>query len=523
MPPKKGGEEGGDSDLEEQEKLTAEVERMRQSVLDIIEDRSTTYEAVKYFVSRRVNRLTLESLEKHVSDYHKLDEFDSQLANEYTAWVSKVNEQELEAAEDILAPSKIEALFEEYGTTKDKAVEMFTQIAQNFPGHIKVKEHLKFLSVQVSALDLPLPLSSSSSVSGKGESYVKAKIPKIQVAVDDELEALQTIFSESVEKRSLSLEDIEKGVTKLERKIGEDSAFEKLLRELHGFDDCEDVFEEAETWQEKALTSIKTFLGLVQAERKKTEVKQSQQSKPSFPTLLKKRDPPVFKGDCLEFMDFKRKWINTVHSSKPPEDFELDLLKTNIPEQGRKKLFGVESLATAWKLLDKLYGDSKLICQKLKNKLKNLNPKSTEEHEVIIELSDEVDYLVKRLKELDACSLLIVDNDYLNAVYIHLPKYNQMAWDMVDTDTYDNEWQAFMVFMHEISTAALKKRTRMESLKEMEKSVPEKKKEKVATLVATVSGYADQGKGMSGAGGGDGQTKHDRGKNLIWTGKHSGN
>ena len=136
------------------------------------------YEAVKYFVTRRVNRLTLESLEKHLSEYHKLDEFDSQLANEYTAWVSKVDEQELEKADDILAPTKIEALFEEYGTTKDKAVEMFTQIAQNFPAHMKVKEHLKFLTGQVSALDLPLPSSSASSVSGKGELCVKGKIPK---------------------------------------------------------------------------------------------------------------------------------------------------------------------------------------------------------------------------------------------------------------------------------------------------------------------------------------------------------
>ena len=509
MPPKKSSdgdlEEG---DLGEQAKLTAEVQRLRQSVLDIIEDRSATYEAVKYFVTRRVNRLTLETLEKHTSDYHKLDEFDSQLATEYTAWVSKVNEDDLETAEDLLAPSKIEALFEEYGATKDKAVEMFTQIAQAFPDHIKVKEHLKFLKSEVSALLLPLPPSSSSSVSGKGETYVKGKIPKIEAAVQAELDALQTNLAKSVEQRSLSLGDIEKGVTKLERKIGEDSAFDKLLRELHGFEDCEAMFEEAETWQEDTLSSIKTLLCLVQAERKKTEVKSVQQPKLSFPTLLKKRDPPEFKGDCLEFMDFKRKWNNSVHSSKPPEDFELDLLKTNIPEQGKKKLFGVESLATAWNLLDKLYGDTKLICQKLKNKLKNLQPKSTEEHEIIIELSDEVDYLVKRLKELDANSLLIVDNDYLNAVYIHLPKYNQMAWDMYDTDTFTSEWQAFMVFMHEIATAALKKRTRIESLKEMEKSVSSKKKEKVATLAATVTDPVKVDRRDSG--GGDAKAKQDR-------------
>ena len=226
----------------------------------------------------------------------------------------------------------------------------------------------------------------------------------------------------------------------------------------------------------------------MKSERKKTEVKTSQQPKSSSQTFLKKRDPPAFKGDCLEFMDFKRKWNNLVHSNNPPEEFEMDLLKSNITEQGRKKLFGVESLLTAWKLLEKLYGDKKLICQKLKNKLKNLQPKSVEEHEIIIELSDEVDYLVKRLKELNAISLLQVDNDYLNAVYLHLPKYNQTAWDMYDTDSYDDEWQAFMVYMHEISTAALKKRTRVESLKEMEKNHEKNPaKKKVSTLTTTVT------------------------------------
>ena len=117
---------------------------------------------------------------------------------------------------------------------------------------------------------------------------------------------------------------------------------------------------------------------------------------------------------------------------------------------------------------------------------------------------------MKRLKELDAISLLYVDNDYLNGVYIHLPKYNQLAWDMYDTDTFDNEWQAFMVFMHEISTAALKKRTRMESLKEMEKAVPVKKK--VAALAAAVSEPVEPVKVEYSKGGGDGQAKQSRWK-----------
>ena len=143
----------------------AEVTRLRQTVIDLVRDRGPTYEAVKHFTTRRVNRLTLETLEKHTCDYHKLDELDGQLAAEYANYISKVEESELETAGDMLAPSKFEALFEEYGAIKDKAVEMFNNMAQTFPDHLKVKEHLKFLSSQVSALDLPLPASSESSSS----------------------------------------------------------------------------------------------------------------------------------------------------------------------------------------------------------------------------------------------------------------------------------------------------------------------------------------------------------------------
>ena len=70
----------------------------------------------------------------------------------------------------------------------------------------------------------------------------------------------------------------------------------------------------------------------------------------------------------------------------------------------------------AWILLDKLYGDERLICQKLKSRLKNLTPKAKESHEIMLELNDEVSYLVKRLATLKATEILYLDVDYLNAV-----------------------------------------------------------------------------------------------------------
>ena len=107
----------------------------------------------------------------------------------------------------------------------------------------------------------------------------------------------------------------------------------------------------------------------------------------------------------------------------------MDLLKENIPEEGRKKLYGVDSLTSAWKQLEKLYRDKSLFCQKLKSRLKNLKPSSNQPHEIVIEINNEIEYLVKRLKDINAVTLLYFDNEYLNVCYKHLPSIYQHEWD----------------------------------------------------------------------------------------------
>ena len=72
--------------------------------------------------------------------------------------------------------------------------------------------------------------------------------------------------------------------------------------------------------------------------------------------------------------------------------------------------------------------------------MKSLEPISTEPHEIIIELNEEVDYLVKRLVKLEAQNLLVSDNDYLNAIYSKLPHDEQRAWDVFDFVDFIFEW-----------------------------------------------------------------------------------
>ena len=38
----------------------------------------------------------------------------------------------------------------------------------------------------------------------------------------------------------------------------------------------------------------------------------------SFSTFFKKQDPPKFKGDCLDYLEFKKKWASQVTSHNPP-------------------------------------------------------------------------------------------------------------------------------------------------------------------------------------------------------------
>ena len=128
-------------------------------------------------------------------------------------------------------------------------------------------------------------------------------------------------------------------------------------------------------------------------------------------------------------MEWKSLWKSSVSSCNPAPEFELTRIKEHIPEGAKKKLFDVHSLSKAWDILDSTYGDKMLISQKLKNKMKHLKPVSKEPHELVIEIHEEVDYLVKRLVKVELQELLKTDADYLSAIYSHLPENNQMLWD----------------------------------------------------------------------------------------------
>ena len=56
-----------------------------------------------------------------------------------------------------------------------------------------------------------------------------------------------------------------------------------------------------------------------------------------------------------------------------------------------------------------------------------------------------------------------------------MPHDEQRAWDVFNLEDFVSEWQAFYEFLNNMYQAALRKRTRMESLKEMLGEKPQKK------------------------------------------------
>ena len=89
---------------------------------------------------------------------------------------------------------------------------------------------------------------------------------------------------------------------------------------------------------------------------------------------LAKTKPPYFKGDVIEYPEFKRKWNALVHAASLPIEAELDKLRDALPKSAKDQLCGCKTLVEAWGILDKRYGNPDLIAKKLKDQLKTVKP-----------------------------------------------------------------------------------------------------------------------------------------------------
>ena len=455
----------------------ATVESMEQTLADLFESREEHQDTLDWFSKKeQLTRTDITRLEAVIAAYDAVKDIDSQIVKAQLKWMNLKRKGSEEFKDHEYASEKFDAKMDVFGQIFDKVRAKFQEMSKTYPDNEVVQDLLKDFLPKENILpkDLIAGNKSVTSASGRGAEYAKNKLPKLKEDIKTKFYKFQFEFELGAE-RSVSLEELLDGVNILVKILDVDGKFEKLLREFEENEENAKVAEAFDVWKDDYVSKINKLKNtLTKAVQPTTEVSGKKDST-SFQAYFKKMSPPTFSGDCIDYLEWKTKWKSVVSICHQPPSIELDRIKENIPESAKKRLFDVRTLPQAWKVLDKLYGDKKLISQKLKNKMKNLKPVSKMPHEVIIELHEEVDYLVKRLVSLEIKDLLETDADYITAIYSHFPECYQLLWDEFEVEDYDSEWQAFQVFLEEKYETALKKRTRMESMKEMKNDISENK------------------------------------------------
>ena len=162
---------------------------------------------------------------------------------------------------------------------------------------------------------------------------------------------------------------------------------------------------------------------------------------------LAKTKPPYFKGDVIEYPEFKRKWNALVHAASLPIEAELDKLRDALPKSAKDQLCGCKTLVEAWSILDKRYGNPDLIAKKLKDQLKTVKPEGKSDPERVINLHVKVRSLVVQLTTMNMQQSLKYDPEFLGAVYNCLPVKFQDKWLDLNKSSFDTKWDAMISFL----------------------------------------------------------------------------
>ena len=160
---------------------------------------------------------------------------------------------------------------------------------------------------------------------------------------------------------------------------------------------------------------------------------------------LEKSRPPKFTGDIVDYPEFKRKWLSLVSKANLPEESEVDKLRDAIPFDAKDQLYGVKTMGKSWEILDKRFGNSRLIASKLKSQLKSIQSEGKSDPEKVISLTIKVRTIVTKLEALKMDSALEHDCEYLAAVYCALPSTEQRKW--LELEKSDNHWSDMLKFI----------------------------------------------------------------------------
>ena len=248
----------------------------------------------------------------------------------------------------------------------------------------------------------------------------------------------------------------EEGLRELKADLKSEKEVLKLLDNIDEYADTpEEDFNNFRNWRVIQLGIVESLLDMVQDKREECDRLHRAKPRGATPMMFEKMKLPIFTGKSLDYVDFKIKWMDQVHTAGFNELQELANLKDKIPKNATDKMFGITTLEDAWKILDNNYGNRELTVSLLKNKLKNIKPSAKEDHNRVIELKDQLSHLSRRMTAVGGQSLLDSDMDFIASISKHLPDHLRYKWDVVSCETTGSKWMSFSKFMENEADVAL--------------------------------------------------------------------
>ena len=406
------------------------------------------YESIRELVQRAVDPTNPSLVKSHGKNRAKLDDSYLELMHDW-----KVFKRDLNVASDVLNEK------DENGASKFEHDDVWMEDFKD-----KYCELIEKSDVLLEADETLQDATDAKEVKDKLDTEISAKqLREVKVVQElgDQMAALSTAITNSVKRIS---EEVVKMVDGQEGSLRVQAFKADLASVKNEIDDkflciynqfvC--MLGDLEAAKKKALKD--DFVTLEKAKIDNLVVLLNKKVKETFvsstvshhkdnkhdQTYLKKIEPPDFNGDIVDYADFVRKWKAQVGKAGLSAESKMDRLRDHVPNQAAKALYGETSMAGAWNVLDKLFGNKDLIANKLKVQLKSIKPKGKKDQDVLIDLVTEVNNIVLRLKTLNMEQMLVVDSDFLSAVYRVLPSASQKDWLEFNAEIYTIQWEAFM-------------------------------------------------------------------------------
>ena len=256
-PPQPGQdhEEGDDTDLEEATTLANALTELRKRRVKP-KKRLLAFSSVTG-VSRRM----LNELGVIVSLYREVKDIEREISDKYSEWLIVCGKDEtvLEDENNPLKPSVMDKEIEDMGELVDKVEEAFKLVKNQYSEKQEVIDYLDFVEAVPKQLELgglqhQSPAGSAVSESaalGRGEQYLRTKIPILKTEIENRYGVVKEQFEAKSYTTENALQDAIKKLEIIDKKITEESTFEKLLRELFEF--SKEEFNQHEEWRQVQL------------------------------------------------------------------------------------------------------------------------------------------------------------------------------------------------------------------------------------------------------------------------------